>query len=174
MDLGLLREVVKRAGRPRDRLLVLMEVLTGLSYEDLRTLTVREAATLLKQLQGSPFAQAAKVLLLKVRDAGALANGDLLFPSRKKDALLGMLMPIGRIQAWRIMRRALDAVGLTGGGVVSLLRAACRAALTYGSPSPGMTSAHDILLPVEGQAIGSGSGPTRGPRLARLRVLGVP
>lgn len=122
-DAGLIRSLVRAAKSSRDKILLLLETLTHLEANQLRSLTVRDAVAMLRERKGAPFVKSTAEALVAYAKEAKLKPDDYLFVSKKKDTLTGMQQPVGRIQVWRILRAALVAVfGTSFTGVLRFIR----------------------------------------------------
>jgi hypothetical protein len=127
-DIGLIQRLMKgvqgrvESIRVRDRLLVLLTgVLTGVGTATVAGMTVREAKDALRKVGGTPYARGVAKVLVQYTGARKLGEGDILFPSQKKDEWVGE-RAIGRVQAWRVVKATLVAVYGPVVGAVTTLR----------------------------------------------------
>lgn len=143
MDAHMLAHLLSKVKTVRDRLLIVMTALTGRSVEHVRTLTWQQAYLVVSG--PVPMGKSVRKWLDDYKTTHRLKPTDSLFASRKKwTPTTGVgNKPIQRIQAWRIVSKALLAINLKGAfGVLRALTAQWRIVeeditdLLTGSPPP--------------------------------------
>ena len=112
MDTQLLVRAAKGAGsRASARLLVLLSAVTDGDVATTLKMTVRSALLRVRRGSGTPMGESLRKLITFVKVERGLSLDDCLFASQKR---VGTLKPIGRVQAWRVIHKALASIGLAG------------------------------------------------------------